>query len=118
MEDPDFTKTFKENTNHYFQTRRDYVTVHALLISWKENDIDPDAEIAALQKVLEQDYRYRASTFQIPTNGVGDGVPQLRLNTELSKFMESSSNRLDSLIVVYYAGHCSADETGEVQWAA
>ncbi|KAF1998958.1 hypothetical protein P154DRAFT_494309 [Amniculicola lignicola CBS 123094] len=113
----DVVETFRDSINQYFLHRSDYVSVHALLISWSENDISPEQEIRNLRRVLEADYQYQVTALSIPTNGQFDD-PQLRLNVEISSFIECSSHRRDSLIIIYYAGHCSADKAGRAQWSA
>ncbi|RSL47625.1 hypothetical protein CEP54_013315 [Fusarium duplospermum] len=91
-----------------------YTQVNVLLIHWAKNDLGGvENEIQELQSVFEADYNYTTLLFRIPDN---DSHRQ-RLNTEISCFVENKSQR-DSLIIVYYAGHCSPDELGQAEWAA
>jgi len=93
-----------------------YIHVHVLLISWAENDLGAGIkeEILNLRTVFERDYDYCCVSFPIPV----DGSQQRRLNTEISNFVEHQSASTDSLIIIYYAGHCSPNAHGQAQWAA
>lgn len=94
-----------------------YSQVNVLLISWAENDLGGgvEEEIGDLRGVFEKDYNYSSVvTFPIPV----DGSQQRRLNTEISSFVENRCRSCDSLVIIYYAGHCSANAQGQAEWAA
>ncbi|KAF4471552.1 HET-s domain [Fusarium albosuccineum] len=114
MADHDIAESFKATIGPSLQSS--YAEVHVLLLAWADHDLgDIDSEIRDLRSVFEQDYNYSSvSFFQIPSNG----SQRARLNTEISTFVEQKSSRHDSLIIVYYAGHCSADAQGQAEWAA
>ncbi|OIW24415.1 hypothetical protein CONLIGDRAFT_685394 [Coniochaeta ligniaria NRRL 30616] len=114
MADDDLVKAFKSNIG---ATLNDpYSEVHVLLTSWAENDLGRgvEQEILDLRAVFEKEYNYNCASFPIPV----DGSQQRRLNAELSSFVENQSRSSDSLIIIYYAGHCSANAQGQAEWAA
>lgn len=110
----DLVESFKSSIGTNLQSK--YTQVHVLLIAWADNDLgDVEQEIHDLRAVFEADYKYSSvSRFQIPV----DGSQRRRLNSEISSFVEKESQNSNSLIVVYYAGHCSADDQGQAEWAA
>lgn len=95
--------------------RHQYTQVHVLLITWADNDLqDVDREIRELREVFETDYCYSSvSYFRIP-----DKKSQARLNFEISNFVYNQSQGSDSLIIVYYAGHCGPDNEDKAEWYA
>ncbi|WXC58110.1 hypothetical protein SNK03_004008 [Fusarium graminearum] len=114
MGDHDIVQSFKSTIGSNLQNS--YTQVHVLLIAWEEHDLgDVDGEIRDLRAIFEQDYRYSSVVFfPIPTKGPS----RARLNREISSFVEEQSFPEGSLIIVYYAGHCSADSRGQAEWAA
>src|SRR6266566_2842534 len=106
--EPDVVESFKSNIGGFFASRNEYTQVNAILISWSQNDVGPEEEMQQLRSVLEKDFNYNVSSFAIPT----DGTQAQRLNREISSFVENRSKTSDSLIVVYYSGHCYADSGG------
>ncbi|KAI9659825.1 MAG: hypothetical protein M1821_001176 [Bathelium mastoideum] len=96
-----------------FSEGLEYESVYALLIYWKESDLNPEEEISVLRALFEKDFNYMVTTFPIPTNG-----GQQRLNLEICQFVSQWSNKPNTLIIVYYTGHCSTSEKGEARWAA
>lgn len=113
MDEVEIVEEFYRNTSTYFSNGVEYESVFVLLIYWRDNDIAPDHEIAALRKLFEGDYNFEVTTFPIPTQG-----GQQRLALEISSFVYQWSNKLNSLIIIYYAGHCFISEKGEARWAA
>ncbi|KAM0227882.1 hypothetical protein ACHAPO_011171 [Fusarium lateritium] len=114
MSDHDIVQSFKSTIGSSLQAT--YTQVHVLLIAWEEHDLgDVDGEIRDLRAILEQDYRYSSVVFfAIPTKGPA----RARLNREISSFVEEQSFPEESLIIIYYAGHCSPDTRGQAEWAA
>lgn len=113
MDAGQLAQDFSKSTSTYFSNRSEYESVYALLIYWKENDIGPEDELTALRKLFEDDFNFKVTTFPIPSER-----GQQLLNYELSDFVSQWSKKLQSLIIVYYAGHCFTSETGEARWAA
>ncbi|KAF5724179.1 hypothetical protein FMUND_1081 [Fusarium mundagurra] len=114
MADHDIVHSFKSTIGSNLQGS--YAQVHVLLISWEEHDLgDVDGEIRDLRAIFEQDYHYSSVVlFHIPVKGSS----RARLNREISSFVEEQSFPQDSLIIVYYAGHCSPNAQGQAEWAA
>lgn len=114
MANHDIAEAFK--TTIGADLRAPYTHVHVLMIAWADNDLDGvDKEIEDLRTVFEKEYNYNSVTFfPIPTHG----SPSARLNVEVSSFIEEKSTPFDSLAIIYYAGHCSADAQGKPEWAA
>ncbi|KAL9094149.1 MAG: hypothetical protein Q9165_003564 [Trypethelium subeluteriae] len=118
-----FVEEFKQSSQHYFAERIEYTSAKALLLYWKDHDLDavepaePSAtlssELQALRVLLEQDLNFSTCTFEIPTEH-----SQQLLNAELSKFVATSSVEADTLILLYYAGHCDSGIDGKARWSA
>ncbi|CAM1511327.1 Fc.00g088400.m01.CDS01 [Cosmosporella sp. VM-42] len=110
----DVVESFKRSIGTNLQSQ--YTQVHVLMIAWADDDLgEVDVEIRDLRAVFEKDYNYSSvSFFPIPI----DGSQRRRLNAEISSFVENQSQQSDSLIIVYYAGHCSANDQGQAEWAA
>ncbi|KAF5008703.1 hypothetical protein FDECE_5030 [Fusarium decemcellulare] len=99
MADHDIVESFKTTIGSDLQSS--YTQVHVLLVAWEKNDLQGvDVEIEDLRAVFEQEYKSASHSFRFPST-----APR------------QSSSR-DSLIIVYYAGHCSPDKQGQAQWAA
>lgn len=109
----DIIEDYKDHSQDYFAHRNAYSTVHALLLWWQENDIHPEKEIGTLKALLENDFRFEVSTFQIPK----DGTHKSSLKKQIMNTVDNHSKK-DSLLIVYYAGHCDPDERGRARWAA
>ncbi|KAK0707028.1 hypothetical protein B0T26DRAFT_744079 [Lasiosphaeria miniovina] len=106
--DADVVESFKSSIGTSLQSP--YAEVHVLLIAWSQNDLGgAEDENRDLRAVFEKDYNYTTvSFFPIPV----DGSQRRRLNSEISTFVENQSRRRDSLVIVYYAGNCSANKQG------
>lgn len=114
MEELDFVRDFKSGVRNYFTQKTEYSQVQAVLIAWSENDIGPEQELKDLRAVFEKEYQFSVSTFRIPNNG-SQGA---KLNSEISSLVETKCNNNESLVIIYYAGHCSPDKQGNAEWAA
>ncbi|OCL01654.1 hypothetical protein AOQ84DRAFT_426781 [Glonium stellatum] len=109
----EIAQKFSENSATYLAERIEYSSVHSLLLFWKENDVKPEDEINAL-KVLFEEFNYTVSLFPIPVDGTQLSI----LNLEISRLVANRCNRPDTLVIVYYAGHCDASPKGEARWSA
>ncbi|KAM7218393.1 hypothetical protein V8F06_006157 [Rhypophila decipiens] len=114
MATPNLVESFNTGIGPNLQTL--YTEVHVLLIKWADNDLKRvDKEISKLRAIFEQSYKYTSvSEYSIPI----DGSQQRSLNHEILSFVENQSSRADSLIIVFYAGHCAASAQGFAEWAA
>ncbi|KAG5660856.1 hypothetical protein KAF25_002499 [Fusarium avenaceum] len=114
MADDEIAETFKTTIGADLQAP--YSHVHVLMIAWADNDLEGvDKEIEDLRAIFEKEYNYNSVTFfPIPIRG----SPWMRLNVEISSFIEEKSSLLNSLAIIYYAGHCGPDAHGNAEWAA
>ena len=108
-----FSKQFYDNSLSFFSERVDYTSVTALLVHWEHNDINPENELDAVRDLFEKDFAFATLTFSIPPL-----CPQQALNREISAFVATYSNKSDTLLLVYYAGHGDVDAKGKSIWAA
>lgn len=111
----EISQDFEQSSGHFFISRSQYTAVTALLLYWKENDVHPKGEVTTLRHLFEHELNYSTVTLEIPTESAS---AQLELNREIAAFTARNSTHADTLIVIYYAGHCYPDENGKAQWAA
>ncbi|KAJ4209561.1 hypothetical protein NW759_013417 [Fusarium solani] len=112
MSDADIVESFKSGIEPGL--RDPYTQVNVLLIHWEKNDLNRvEKEVQELRAVFEETYKYNSVVFRIPT----DKSCRKRLNQEIIGFVENQSQR-DSLIIIYYAGHCGPGKHGQAEWTA
>lgn len=110
----EIAQKFSDNSATYLAERIEYSSVHSLLLFWKVNDVKPEGEIDTLKELFEKEFKYTVSLFPIPI----DGTQLSALNLEISRLVASRCDRPDTLVIVYYAGHCDAGPQGEARWSA
>ncbi|KAI0387562.1 hypothetical protein F5Y04DRAFT_240505 [Hypomontagnella monticulosa] len=108
----DIVNSFYDNTRSYFPGHDPYTNVRVLMLWWAGTDLKIDKEVKVLAKLFKDEFRYDVTNFVIPSNG--------EQNKELSRELMGLNEQLgtDSLLIIYYAGHCKADEKGYAQWWA
>lgn len=90
-----------------------YTEVHALLLSWEEDDLGVSDEVHMLRWMFETKYNFTTvEWWKIPSK-----QPNSQLEDKLYEFRKSYS-RSQSLLVVYYAGHGYMDSGRNWKWAA
>ena len=108
---------FKQYTQGYWETHKDYISVNALLLYWVEDDLNVRPEVLKLQNLFEEDLRFRTQIYEIPSEH-----SELKLGIELNSFIESYALDRQSLTILYYAGHADdADDSssaGYSEWRA
>lgn len=110
MGDADIVESF--NSGIEPGLRDPYTQVNVLLIYWDKNDLNRvEREVQELRSVFEETYKFNSVVFRIPT----DKSCRKRLNHEIIGFVNNQSQR-DSLIIIYYAGHCSPGKHGQAEW--
>lgn len=109
----EIVQDFSNSAGTYFSGRVEHESVHVLLTFWEINDVKPEKEIDALHKLFEDGFNFSVTRFPIPSKG-----SQLRLNRDLSDFLSRFADRENTLIIMYYAGHCFKGPKGEARWAA
>ena len=75
-----------------------YKEVHALLLSWQDDNLGVAKEISELQNVLRWNYRYQVDEWQIPSNR-----PQRLLRQRIGQLLDDYEDR-ETLLIVYYGG--------------
>ena len=114
-QEQDISREFVKHSQSFFSDRIHYEAVTALLLYWEENDVKPKREVDSLRHLFEHDLGYGTVTLEIRTRSAS---ASLELNREIATFIAQHSAQADTLIVIYYAGHCYEDESGRAQWAA
>lgn len=90
-----------------------YKSVHVLLLSWIEDDLDPPCteEIQRLREVFEQRYQFNVDEWRIPS----DATSHTLCGDRLREFVRDYDHR-DGLLIIYYAGHGGLDEDRQCIW--
>lgn len=109
----DIAQSFKHKAGDYFSRRNTYTHVHCLLLWWKQNDLRPEKEVRDLAELLREGFHYGVSTFEIPV----DGSQKSAIKDEIFATVKKHGKE-DSLLIIYYSGHCDPDEHGHARWAA
>lgn len=108
---------FKQCTHDYWTTHADYDSVNALLLHWVEDDLNVRPEVLKLQNLFEDDFHFNTRIYPIPSEH-----SEVKLGSELNKFIESCSLERRSLTILYYAGHAddadSSSPPGYSEWRA
>ena len=110
----DFANKVRKFVENFFSNDTyPYNEVHALLLSWKEDDLGVADEVEELENVLRIDYACQSvRRWEIPSL-----KPYSNLEDELYQFKKAHSSS-DSLLIVYYAGHGYLDHSRLWKWAA
>lgn len=108
----DIISSYESNTGDYFSKRNVYSRVYALLIHWDENDLRPEKEVTALGGLLKDGFGFATDTLKLPPSN-----PESVLVTKIMAVRDEHSAK-DSLLIVYYAGHCYPDQLEHARWKA
>lgn len=84
-----------------------YASVHALMISWEDDDLGTEADIQRLQCLFETKYRFSTTHFKIPSSR----NPEIDLDLAIAKTKALYGREDDGLIILYYGGHGEIDRT-------
>jgi hypothetical protein len=108
---------FNDATNQYWSTRSDYDSVNALLLYWKDDDLDVHKEVTRLEALFRDDFGFRVDIFPIPTEN-----PQAELQYKVATLVKENAHSDRSLLIVFYAGHSDnldpGSEPGYGLWRA
>lgn len=90
-----------------------YKSVHVLLLSWEEDDLEPPCadEIEKLREVFEQRYRFNVDEWRIPS----DPSSHTLCGDRLREFVRDYDHN-DRLLIIYYAGHGRLDDDRQCVW--
>ncbi|KAK4207169.1 hypothetical protein QBC37DRAFT_444662 [Rhypophila decipiens] len=108
----DIIRSYQNNIGDYFSQRNVYSRVYALLIYWADNDLNPEKEVTALSNLFRTGFGYETDSLKLPAT---DSLSVLV--TRIVDVLREHSAK-DSLLIVYYAGHCSPDDVGHARWTA
>jgi hypothetical protein len=107
---PEAGRFFLDTQNSRRYSASPYTAVNVLLLSWEDDDLGVATEIAELDKVLRNVYRYSVELWTIPSkkshNELGD---------RLRDFTKKYENE-DSLLIVYYGGHGYLNDSRQLVW--
>ncbi|KAF7533891.1 hypothetical protein G7054_g6701 [Neopestalotiopsis clavispora] len=88
-----------------------YASLHALLLSWQEDDLGVDEEVDKLGFVLLDQYEFDVQYWKIPVKRSTFELTQRVLNWTAEYEGE------DELLLVYYAGHGWMDSSRQAIWS-
>ena len=88
-----------------------YHDVHALLLSWEEDDLGVIDEISQLNVVLENNYHYETAQWKIPNTRSHNS-----LASRLTTFLNEHESK-DNLLIVYYGGHGYMNDSRQCVWS-
>lgn len=91
-------------------TRMAYNNVNVLLLRW-DADIDVDNDLQALKKMFAERYNFSTEVYTLPSS---EDV-EAKLCTEVSRNIASTP--LETLLIIYYAGHAAFDSNQALSWA-
>jgi hypothetical protein len=95
--------------------RSRYKEVHALLLSWEDDNLGVIKEVLDLEKVFVEIYNYHVEEWKIPRNRAHNS-----LAARLSKFLEnydSEESGQQTLLIVYYGGHGGMNDDRQCVWS-
>lgn len=103
--------TIKEQWQNRFGPR--YSEVKVLLTFWEADDLGVIKEIAMLDQVFTDFYRYDVSVYRIPNQNSDRELKQQVI------WFVTNNGRPETLLVFYYGGHSSIDQQrNETYWTA
>jgi len=88
-----------------------YREVHALLLSWEDDDLGVVNEIAELEDVFQQIYRFEVDVWRIPSER-----SHIAVAGKVLGFLNDYEST-DSLLIVYYGGHGSMNDDRQCVWS-
>lgn len=112
----EIVEQYQRSTGTYFLDRREHTDVTVAILYWHQSDLKIQGEIQRLRKIFEVDYGYHVlPDFVIPC----EASAQQDLGFYLATFVKNWSQKPNTLIIVYYAGHCYYTEDGrDARWFA
>ncbi len=90
-----------------------YRSVHVLLLSWEEDDLDPPCagEIQRLEEVFQKGHRFDVEEWRMPSDPRSHRLCGDKLNASVR-----AHEHRDVLLIVYDAGHGSLDRDRQCIW--
>lgn len=115
MED-EILEEYRDSIGTYFSNRLQYINVVVAILYWQESDLNIAGEIQRLRNVFEHEYKYHVlDDFAIPFAATAQQALGFYLASTVAQHLDQSN----TLLIVYYAGHCYYTEDGQdARWFA
>lgn len=88
-----------------------YKGVHALLLSWEDDNLGVVAEIDELGDVLRSLYGFETETWKIPSQR-----SHISLAAKILGFLNDYESK-ENLLIVYYGGHGEINDDRQCVWS-
>ena len=88
-----------------------YKAVHALLLTWEDDNLGVINEVDELEVVFRQTYHFKVEKWKIPSKR-----PHNTLAAKLLGFLEDFESK-DNLLIIYYGGHGSMNDDRQCVWS-
>lgn len=88
-----------------------YKEVHALLLSWEDDNLGVINEIGELEKAFQQIYYFEVDRWKIPSERSHNS-----LAAKVLAFLDDYEST-DNLLIVYYGGHGSMNDDRQCVWS-
>lgn len=88
-----------------------YKEVHALLLSWEDDNLGVIDEVIELEDVFRHTYRFEVEVWRIPT-----GRSHNSLAAKILGFLNDYESK-DNLLIVYYGGHGYMNDDPQCVWS-
>ncbi|KAM0721486.1 hypothetical protein Q7P37_002410 [Cladosporium fusiforme] len=112
---PEFVRTIAAALSRVVLPRpqHQYSRVHALMISWEDDDLGTETDIRHLQRIFENSYRFTTEHFKLSSNNP-EYLEKILVDTKFEHGMND-----DGLLIIYYGGHGAVDKrTQHSVWKA
>jgi len=102
----EFLAHLAEATNLAFtQITRKHSQISVLLMQLQDCDLEPEGEIAELESIFRENYKFDTQRFKIPSENA-----QREAEDAVTRFRDQGRNHKSSLLILYYNGHASGPE--------
>lgn len=88
-----------------------YKEVHALLLSWEDDNLGVVDEVTELEDVFRNCYRFETEAWKIPSKRSHNS-----LAAKIIAFVDDYESK-DNLLVVYYGGHGEMNDDRQCVWS-
>lgn len=88
-----------------------YKEVHALLLSWEDDNLGVINEVHELSDVFRRTYDFEVEEWKIPSKR-----PHNTLASKVLGFLDEFESK-DNLLIIYYGGHGSMNDDRQCVWS-
>ena len=88
-----------------------YKSVHALLLSWEEDNLGVIKEVSELQHVFAQTYHFDTEEWKIPSAHSYKATRQ-----QITRFLDLYEDK-SALLIIYYGGHAYMNDDRQCNWS-